>query len=190
PVVVVRVGLALEIAAIAALALLIRPDSTAWLTSPVLFVYGLGVGRATAQLTSVVLADVPVERSGQGSATQSTARQTGSALGIAVLGTAFFTTLRTGTESRLADAVAADPGIVPRVGSVSASSGGSIARLAADPETAFIADAARAAMTDGAAIAGWVAAGALVVGLVSSLRIRAAATSETAPAAAHDGLAT
>src|SRR5690606_20191707 len=71
PVVVVRIGLGLEITAIAALALLIRPDSSAWLTSPVLFVYGLGVGLATAQLTSVVLADVPVERSGQGSATQS-----------------------------------------------------------------------------------------------------------------------
>lgn len=181
PVVVVRIGLGLEITAIAALALLVRPDSSAWLTSPVLFVYGLGVGLATAQLTSVVLADVPVERSGQGSATQSTARQTGSALGIAVLGTAFFTTLRTGTESRLTDALAADPGIVPLVESVSASSGGTIARLAADPETAFIADAARAAMTDGAATAAWVAAGALVVGLVSSLRIRATATSETAP---------
>lgn len=105
PVVVVRIGLVLEIVAIAALALLIRPDSTGWLTSPALFVYGLGVGLATAQLTSVVLADVPVERSGQGSATQSTARQMGSALGIAVLGTAFFSTLASGTADRLAAAV-------------------------------------------------------------------------------------
>ncbi|MGM1029078.1 MAG: DHA2 family efflux MFS transporter permease subunit [Actinomycetota bacterium] len=175
PVVVVRVGLALEIAAIAALALLIRPDSTAWLTSPALFVYGLGVGLATAQLTSVVLADVPVERSGQGSATQSTARQTGSALGIAVLGTAFFATLQAGTEDRLADAVAANPTIQGLVDSVSASSGGSIAALAANPETAFVADAARAAMTDGTSLAAWIAAAALVLGLLSSLRIRPAA---------------
>ena len=56
----------------------------------VLIVYGVGVGFATAQLTGVVLADVPVERSGQGSGTQSTARQVGSALGIAVLGTVLF----------------------------------------------------------------------------------------------------
>ncbi|MGC5076276.1 DHA2 family efflux MFS transporter permease subunit [Agrococcus sp. DT81.2] len=175
PVVVVRIGLVLEITAIAALALLIRPDSTAWLTSPVLFVYGMGVGLATAQLTSVVLADVPVERSGQGSATQSTARLTGSALGIAVLGTAFFTTLQVGTEDRLAGAVAGNPALQGLVDSVNASSGGSIAALAADPQTAFIADAARAAMTDGTSLAGWIAAAALVVGLLSSLRIRPAA---------------
>lgn len=175
PIAIVRLGLGLEVAAITVLALLIRPDSTAWLTSVVLFTYGMGVGLATAQLTSVVLADVPLERSGQGSATQSTARQTGSALGIAVLGTAFFTTLRTGTESRVADAVAGDPALQPLVDSVSASSGGSIGALAADPATAFIADAAKVAMTDGASLAGWVAAAALVVGLVSSLRIRSGA---------------
>ena len=172
PILVVRIGLGLEIVAIASLALLLRPDSTAWLTSPILLVYGMGVGLATAQLTSVVLAEVPVERSGQGSATQSTARQTGSALGIAVLGTAFFTTLKQGTESRLADDVEANPLLAPLVDSVNASSGGSIAALAADPQTAPIADAARAAMTDGASLAGWIAAAALLIGLLTSLRIR------------------
>jgi EmrB/QacA subfamily drug resistance transporter len=183
PVVVVRIGLVLEILAIASLALLIRPDSTAWLTSPVLFVYGMGVGLATAQLTSVVLSDVPVERSGQGSATQSTARQTGSALGIAVLGSAFFSTLRTGTEDRLADAVAGNPALQSLVDSVTASSGGSIAAIDANPQTAFVADAARAAMTDGTALAGWIAAAALVIGLLSSLRIRPIAQGAPASAA-------
>lgn len=172
PILVVRIGLCLEILAIGALALLIRPDSTAWLTSPILLVYGMGVGLATAQLTSVVLAEVPVARSGQGSATQSTARQTGSALGIAVLGTAFFTTLKEGSEARLADDVAANPLLGPLVDSVNASSGGTIVALSADPRTAPIADAARAAMTDGVTLAGWIAAGALLVGLLTSLRIR------------------
>ena len=50
----------------------------------------MGVGLATAQLTGVVLADVPVERSGQASGMASTMRQLGSALGIAVLGTTLF----------------------------------------------------------------------------------------------------
>lgn len=171
-VVVVRIGLVLEIAAIATLALLLRPDSTAWLTSPALLVYGMGVGLATAQLTSVVLADVPLERSGQGSATQSTARQTGSALGIAVLGTAFFSTLRSGTEHRLVDAVAANPELQRFVDSVTASSGGTIGALAANPQTAVVADAARAAMTDGTSLAAWIAVAALIIGLLSSLRIR------------------
>ncbi|MFF2675487.1 DHA2 family efflux MFS transporter permease subunit [Arthrobacter koreensis] len=172
PVVVVRMGLALEILSISALALLIRPDSTAWLASPILLFYGIGVGLATAQLTSVILAEVPLAKSGQGSATQSTARQTGSALGIAVLGTAFFTTLRTGTENAVADAVAGAPQLSGAVDSVNATSGGSITALAADPQTAFIADAARDAMTSGASLAGWIAAGALLVGFLTSLRIK------------------
>lgn len=181
PILVVRIGLGLEIVAIASLALLLRPDSTAWLTSPILLVYGMGVGLATAQLTSVVLAEVPVARSGQGSATQSTARQTGSALGIAVLGTAFFTTLKEGTESRLADDIGANPLLAPLVDSVNASSGGSIAALAGDPQTAYIADAARAAMTDGASLAGWIAAAALLIGLLTSLRIRPVTGPQAAP---------
>ena len=172
PVVVVRMGLGLEILSIAALALLIRSDSSAWLTSPILLFYGMGVGLATAQLTSVILAEVPLAKSGQGSATQSTARQTGSALGIAVLGTAFFTTLRTGTENQVADAVAGAPQLAGAVDSVNATSGGSIAALAADPQTAFIADAARDAMTSGASLAGWIAAGALLIGFLTSLRIK------------------
>ncbi|WP_091602340.1 DHA2 family efflux MFS transporter permease subunit [Arthrobacter koreensis] len=172
PVVVVRMGLALEILSISALALLIRPDSTAWLTSPILLFYGIGVGLATAQLTSVILAEVPLAKSGQGSATQSTARQTGSALGIAVLGTAFFTTLRTGTENAVADAVAGTPQLSGAVDSVNATSGGSITALAADPQTAFIADAARDAMTSGASLAGWIAAVALLIGFLTSLRIK------------------
>ncbi|MFF3037764.1 DHA2 family efflux MFS transporter permease subunit [Arthrobacter citreus] len=174
PVVVVRMGLALEILSISALALLIRPDSTAWLTSPILLFYGIGVGLATAQLTSVILAEVPLAKSGQGSATQSTARQTGSALGIAVLGTAFFTTLRTGTENEVADAVAGAPQLSGAVDSVNATSGGSITALAANPQTAFIADAARDAMTSGASLAGWIAAGALLIGFLTSLRIKPA----------------
>jgi EmrB/QacA subfamily drug resistance transporter len=184
PILVVRIGLGLEILAIGTLALLIRPDSSAWLTSPILLVYGMGVGLATAQLTSVVLAEVPVARSGQGSATQSTARQTGSALGIAVLGTAFFSSLKGGTESRLSDDVAANPLLGPLVDSVNATSGGSISQLSADPQTSYIADAARAAMTDGVSLAGWIAAGALLIGLLTSLRIRPAPEAGAASGAA------
>ena len=184
PIVVVRIGLSLEVLSIAGLALTIQPDSTAWLTSPFLFVYGLGVGLATAQLTSVILAEVPVERSGQGSATQSTARQTGSALGIAVLGTAFFTTLRDGTRDGTADGVNAAPDLAGAVDSVDATSGGSISALAENPATAFIADAAREAMTNGAAMAGWIAAGALFIGLLTSLRISLPANPPAASSAA------
>lgn len=56
----VQLGVGLEIISVAALALLLKTDSSTWMTSGILFVYGIGVGFATAQLTQVVLADVPV----------------------------------------------------------------------------------------------------------------------------------
>jgi hypothetical protein len=52
-----------------------------------LFLYGLGVGFATAQLTGVILSETPVAQSGQASAMQSTSRQVGAAIGTAILGT-------------------------------------------------------------------------------------------------------
>lgn len=171
PVQLVRLGLALEIGALAALALLVRPDSGPWVTGVPLFVYSMGVGFATAQLTQLILADVPVDKSGQASSTQSTARQVGSALGIAILGTALFTTLRAGTESRLADQIAANPELGGLVAAVSTSAGALIGRLSQDPATAFVADAAREALTQGVSVAAWVAIGALVVGLLTTVRL-------------------
>ena len=56
-----------------------------------------------AQLTGVVLADVPVQLGGQGSSTQSTPRQIGSAFGIAILGAALFVTLESRLSSGLED---------------------------------------------------------------------------------------
>lgn len=51
--------------------------------------YGLGLGFASAQLTGTVLSEIPVNSFGQASATQSTVRQIGSALGTAVSGSVF-----------------------------------------------------------------------------------------------------
>lgn len=66
-----------------------------------LFLYGAGVGMTTAQLTSVILVEVPVSQSGQASGLQSTVRQLGAALGIAVLGTLLVSTLGASTADNL-----------------------------------------------------------------------------------------
>ena len=50
---------------------------------------------ASAQLTNVVLSDVPPDKSGRASAMTSTFRQLGSALGAAILGAVLFTGLGT-----------------------------------------------------------------------------------------------
>lgn len=167
----VQLGVSLEIVSVAALALLIRPDSSTWLTAVILFFYGIGVGFATAQLTQVILADVPVQFSGQAASTQSTARQVGSALGIAILGTALFSTLKNSTQAQVDTLVAQNPQLQGAVDSVTQSSGGTIAALAANPQTAAIADAARIALTNGVSIAAWVAAGVLLLGLTTTFRL-------------------
>ncbi|MFH9789084.1 MFS transporter [Streptomyces anulatus] len=78
-----RVGLTLEVVGLAGIGLIAAPDSSWWSVSLVLFLYGIGVGFATAQVTDVVLNDIPEAGSGQASGIQSVFRQLGSALGIA-----------------------------------------------------------------------------------------------------------
>ncbi len=90
---VVRLGLALEVVGIVGLGEVASTTSTGWTFAPWLFVYGVGVGFATAQLTGVIMADIPVQESGQGSAMQSTSRQIGAALGTAILGAVLLVSL-------------------------------------------------------------------------------------------------
>ncbi|MEN9706714.1 MAG: hypothetical protein RIS31_280 [Actinomycetota bacterium] len=100
---VVRLGVLLELLAVSTVALFANVE-TGWVSvAPSLLVYGIGVGLATAQLTGVIMVDVPFEKAGQGSGTQSTARQVGSALGIAVLGTMLFTGTQNSIDNRLAE---------------------------------------------------------------------------------------
>ena len=98
---VVRFGIALEVAAVAALALTLTPATTGLGLAPWMLLYGIGLGLTSAQLTNVSLADVPPGRAGQASGTQSTARQVGAALGIALVGTVFATGLGHATAERL-----------------------------------------------------------------------------------------
>lgn len=168
PVFIVRLGIVLEIIGIAGLGLLIRPESTWLTTTPLLLVYGVGVGFATAQLTGVVLADVPVERSGQGSGTQSTSRQVGSAFGIAILGTVLFSTLGAQFDTALGDLGVPEPRRSQLVSAVQDSAGAVIPGLAADPSSAPAADAAKTAFTNATQVAALTAAGFLVIGLAAS----------------------
>ncbi len=99
----VQIGVLLEIVGIVGFGL-VASTETGWVAiAPFLFVYGVGVGLATAQLTGVIMVDVPMEKTGQGSGSQSTVRQIGSALGIAVIGTMLFAGTGTSLENRLDD---------------------------------------------------------------------------------------
>ena len=87
PVIVSSIGLFLESAGLAGFYFNISPTSSTEMIVFWLVVYGIGLGMASAQLTSTILVEVPSNKSGQGSAMQSTVRQIGSALGIAIIGT-------------------------------------------------------------------------------------------------------
>ena len=167
PVAILRLGVALELVALLLLGSLLRSD-LGWLAiAAILFVYGLGLGLASAQITNVVLADVPVEESGRASGTQSTSRQVGSALGVAVLGTLLFSSL----SAHLSDGLSAlDSGERARiVSAVTDSAGAAIPGLLDHANTAEFGRIAADAFTGAAATAAFAAAIFLAGALVASL---------------------
>src|SRR3954447_16455164 len=83
---VVRSGLALEAVGLVFIALAVSPDVTFLGLLPGLVTFGVGLGFASSQLTNVVLSDIPKEHAGAASGANTTVRQIGAALGIAVIG--------------------------------------------------------------------------------------------------------
>ena len=175
----VQLGVLLEIVGIVGFGLVASTDTGWQAIAPFLFLYGVGVGLATAQLTGVIMVDVPMEKTGQGSGSQSTVRQIGSALGIAVIGTMLFT----GTESSLQDrldeigvpvanqAVIVEA-VVDSAGAVIPQISGIVAATGVDAATAdSIGQASGEAFTDGAQLAAYAAAGFLVLGFLSTFRL-------------------
>jgi EmrB/QacA subfamily drug resistance transporter len=170
---VVQLGLAIEVVGIVAVGLTFSADRPAWAFCPQLFVYGIGVGFATAQLTSLILADVPRAQSGEGSGIQSTSRQVGSALGIAILGTALTTGLASGTRAGLEAVPSIPPSQRAAITAAVEQSGGAVLPAfrrspqlqpaVAPVEEAFVASARRAA---------FIAAAFVLVGLAAAFRLR------------------
>lgn len=171
PVAIVRVGILAEIVGVAGIGIVIAPDTTWGILIPFLFVYGFGVGLATAQLTGVVLKDVPIAQSGQASGTQSTARQVGSALGIAILGTILFTTATVQLDDHLTQAGVPVARRDKLVSAVVDSSGAAIAGLEKDANTAGLARAGKAAISNGTKYSAFAAAGFLTIGLLATLSL-------------------
>jgi hypothetical protein len=129
------------------------------------------VGLATAQITGVVLTDVPVAMSGQASGTQSTTRQLGSALGIAVLGTVLFSTVAGHLDAALTDRGLPEQHRSAVVTAVKDSGGAAIPALAADPRTAPVADDAKQAYSTATRWTAFTAAAFLLLGLIASVRL-------------------
>ena len=89
---VVRVGLVLYLLGILLILAVVSLHVTFWELVPGFALYGMGIGFAGAQLTNVVMSDIPPESSGSASGANTTVRQVGMALGVAVIGALLTTT--------------------------------------------------------------------------------------------------
>ena len=107
-----RVGLVFEAVGLVVVALMISPHTTLLALLP-----GLGrcsasaSGFASSQLTNVILSDVDRDKAGVASGTNTTVRQVGAALGIAVIGSL----LNAQAIRHAVRAVRASPGIPARL---------------------------------------------------------------------------
>lgn len=178
---VVRLGLLLEVIAVVGLGLSITASANAWVLAAWLFLYGIGVGLATAQLTNVIMVDVPVAQSGQASGFQSTVRQLGSALGIALLGTVLISTLGSATAGNLANVDGIDAETQQQlVAVVQDSAGAAIPGLASLPGSSEAAQtAAEDAMVTASRVTTLGAAGVLLLGLLATVGLPAGAAQPT-----------
>lgn len=169
PTQVVRLGMALEVTGIVLIGLTLSVDRSPWWLVGPLIVYGLGLGFASAQLTNVVLNDVPPVKSGQASAMTSTFRQVGSALGAAILGAVLFA----GLGTLLGDDLLSDAALTPEqramyTDQVQTSAGQAIIGLENIPGLEEVVDDAKSAYTDSARDTAWVAAAFVLFGLLVS----------------------
>ena len=185
----VQIGVLFELIGVAGIALVATTGGGWWPVAPFLLLYGIGVGLATAQLTGVIMVEVPMTKIGQASGSQSTVRQIGSALGIAVLGTILFTATQAAADTRLNATVALQSmpsdqratfieGLSTTV--VDSSGGflpmikGTLLDAGAPEEVAVeLQNAANDAFTDGVKATGWAAAGFLFLGLLSTFSMGA-----------------
>jgi len=178
---VVLAGMAAEAAGLLATVPLLSTSATGWTLAGPLFLYGIGVGLATAQLTNAILVDVPPEASGQASGIQSTFRQVGSALGIAILGTMLIVGLGTRTADRLQEV----PGLPPEAQqgittAVRESAGAILPALREDPAAGPVVAAVEDAFVGSARIAPPPAAAFILAGLMAAARLpgRSASSNE------------
>jgi len=170
PVRVLQLGMALEAVGIIALGFMLSTTITGWQMAPWLFLYGMGVGFATAQLTGVILSEVPVAQSGQASAVQSTSRQVGAAIGTAIIGATLILGLG-GVASQLESRGVPADQAAQVSDAVQSSAGQAIPALAQLPNGDVLVEGASEAFANAIKGVAWVAGAFVLFGLATSLAL-------------------
>ncbi len=184
--VVVRLGLASYAIGLVVIYHAVSLDITAWRLLPGLALYGTGIGFAGAQLTNIVLSEIPKEHSGVASGANTTVRQVGSALGVAVIGSLLAVQTLHHSVSRIkAAALPPDLKANALVG-IHALGGSYVPPASTSPhDLATLQHALQASVTSGTRTALLFAIGVVALGALLSFLIprRAAGTSSVAGAA-------
>lgn len=171
---IVQVGMALEAVGVLGASLLLSTSVAGTTLAVPLFVYGLGVGFATAQLANVVLSNVEPERSGLASGANSTMRQVGTALGAALVGTILLVGLNTGTRDRLARVEGLPPQVAQQVAAmIEESDGQALVALREEPSMTAAVPAVEQAFVDATRRAGLAASAFIGLGLAFSFLLPA-----------------
>lgn len=181
----VLIGLGLEVAGVLMLVLTLGPATPGLFTAIPLTIYGLGLGLASSQLTGTALRDIPVEISGQGSATQSTVRQVGAALGTALAGATLSISLAVTLPKALGNAGLTGTEADMVANATRQSAGTTIGQLRAQgnqssfgDQTATVVNALTGGFSEATRWTLLVAAVFLACGVVGALRLRTAASSK------------
>ncbi len=170
PVRVLQLGMLLEAVGIVGLGFVLSTTVTGWEMAPWLFLYGMGVGFATAQLTGVILSEVPVAESGQASAVQSTSRQLGAAIGTALIGATLVLGLGS-VAGQLEDRGVPAEQAAQVSNAVSSSAGQAIPGLAQLPDGDVLVEGASAGFAEAIKLVAWVAGGFVLFGLAASFAL-------------------
>jgi EmrB/QacA subfamily drug resistance transporter len=168
-----RVGttrtVALALAAVAALfAALssVEPGTSYWLVGPALLLIGLGIGTVFVPSTDAVMAAVPGENAGLGSAINDSGRQVGAALGIGILGALANAGYRSGIDEAVTS-------LSPEQAAAATRSVGAALEIAVGlggPLGPSLREAAGAAFMDGFGLAMLAGAALLAAGAAAILR--------------------
>jgi EmrB/QacA subfamily drug resistance transporter len=144
---------------------------------PMLVLYGIGTGLATAQLANITLTDIPREHVGAGSGANNTVRQVGSAIGVAILGAILAAQIATVGKAELTASVVVPPPAKPAIEQVldNGLSGdapqGTAAATANSPVGRAVQQIVDDSITEGTRAASLAAAFFVVLGALSSLLI-------------------
>src|SRR6266545_4444203 len=143
----------------------VGPETSYWLVGPALLLIGLGIGAALIPSTDAVMAAVPDQNAGLGSAINDTGRQVGAALGIGILGALANAGYRSGIGGTVAS-------LSPDLAAAAKRSVGAALQIAggiSGPAGASLRQAASAAFMDGFGLAMLTGAVLLAAGAVAVL---------------------